>query len=88
MRRDDEPFFSNPRLFPEGTRSVAAAAKVRDATGAWTYSMALTASYAMQRLVGLLQGEELGFMACGSSIRGGVFVRPDFNPGAECTIFE
>ena len=42
----------------------------------------------MQRLVGLLQGEELGFMACGSSIRGGVFVRPDFNPGAECTIFE
>ena len=61
MRRDDEPFFLNPRLFPEGTRGVAAAAKVRDATGAWTYSMALTASYAMQRLVGVIQGEELGF---------------------------
>ena len=49
MQRDDEPFFLNPRLFPEGTRGVAAsaAAEVRDAARAWTYSMAQTASYAM-----------------------------------------
>ena len=41
-------------------------------------------------------GKLAGFSASGSqcnwdnfgTIRGGVFVRPDFNPGAECTIFE
>ena len=63
MRGDDEPFFLNPRLFPEGTRGVAAfsAAGVRDAAGAWTYSQAQAASHAFQRRVGVLHGQELGF---------------------------
>ena len=63
MRGDVEPFFLNPRLFPEGTRGVAAfsAAGVRDAASAWTYSQAQAASHAFQRRVGVSQGQEFGF---------------------------
>ena len=59
LRREDEPFFLDPRRFHDGTRGAAPV--MRDAQDAWTYSQAQAASYALQRRVGVAAGEEFGF---------------------------
>ena len=59
LREGSEPFFLDPRLFPDGTRGRPR--RARDASAAWTYSQAQSASYALQRRVGIAAGEEFGF---------------------------
>ena len=59
LRDGSEPFFLDPRLFPDGTRGRPR--RARDASAAWTYSQAQAASYALQRRVGVVAGEEFGF---------------------------
>ena len=59
LRDGAEPFFLDPRLFPDGTRGMPM--RARNASAAWTYSQAQAASHAFQRRVGVNAGEECGF---------------------------